>query len=134
MTPSAHLIKANRAIASANLLLEAGDIDGACNRAYYAMFDATHAALLWAVPHKNWGETKSHRGLISAFGKYLVKNDLVAADLGKVLNQVERMRLLADYTGEEVEHDKAAWAVGQATIFVATIERVTARPTPQLNA
>ena len=38
--------KASRAVASAKLLLDAGDVDGACNRAYYAMFDAAHAALL----------------------------------------------------------------------------------------
>jgi len=28
------------------------------------------------------------------------------ADLGKALNQVERIRLLADYTGEEVDADR----------------------------
>jgi len=34
------LAKAIRAAASAKMLLDAGDADGACNRAYYAMFDA----------------------------------------------------------------------------------------------
>lgn len=42
------MAKPSRAIASAQLLLDAGDVDGASNRAYYAMFDAAHAALLWA--------------------------------------------------------------------------------------
>jgi uncharacterized protein (UPF0332 family) len=37
--------KAARALDSARLLLDAGDTDGACNRAYYAMFDAARAAL-----------------------------------------------------------------------------------------
>ncbi|OHC67239.1 MAG: hypothetical protein A2045_15515 [Rhodocyclales bacterium GWA2_65_20] len=40
------LDKAARAAVSARLLLNAGDVDGACNRAYYAMFDAARAALL----------------------------------------------------------------------------------------
>ncbi len=40
------MTKAERAAVSAKLLLEAGDVDGACNRAYYAMFDAARAALL----------------------------------------------------------------------------------------
>jgi uncharacterized protein (UPF0332 family) len=40
--------KAQKALASARLLLGAGDTDGATNRAYYAMFDAAIAALLWA--------------------------------------------------------------------------------------
>lgn len=34
------LNKAMRALVSARLLLDSGDVDGACNRAYYAMFDA----------------------------------------------------------------------------------------------
>ena len=40
------LEKATRAASSAKLLLDTGDTDGACNRAYYAMFDAARAALL----------------------------------------------------------------------------------------
>ena len=38
--------KALIAASSAQILLDAGDVDGACNRAYYAMFDAARAALL----------------------------------------------------------------------------------------
>lgn len=83
------MAKASRAIASAKLLLDAGDVDGACNRAYYAMFDAAHAALLWAGAHVNPAETKTHRGLIAAFGEHLVKPALLTADLGKALNQVD---------------------------------------------
>ena len=37
--------KADRALTSAPTLLAAKDCDGACNSAYYAMFDAAHAAL-----------------------------------------------------------------------------------------
>lgn len=96
MTPEEHMARAYRALASARLLLEDGDIDGACNRAYYAMFDASHAALMWAGTRINPSDIKTHRGLIAAFGNYLVKPGLVAAELGKSLNQVERVRLLAD--------------------------------------
>jgi uncharacterized protein (UPF0332 family) len=35
--------KAHQAASSARLLLNAGDTSGACNRAYYAMFDAARA-------------------------------------------------------------------------------------------
>jgi hypothetical protein len=48
--------KANRVVASAKLLLDAGDVDGACNRAYYAMFDAARAALI------QWGKPPAYRG------------------------------------------------------------------------
>ncbi|MCO6434390.1 hypothetical protein [Nitrosomonas nitrosa] len=40
------MAKVIQAAASAKLLLDTGDADGASNRAYYAMFDAARAALL----------------------------------------------------------------------------------------
>jgi uncharacterized protein (UPF0332 family) len=40
------MAKAAQAVASARVLLETNDADGATNRAYYAMFDAAQAALL----------------------------------------------------------------------------------------
>ena len=40
------IYKATTAISSSELLLDSGDFDGACNRAYYAMFDAARAALI----------------------------------------------------------------------------------------
>lgn len=46
LTPDALMSKAFRACASARALFELNDVDGACNRAYYAMFDAARAALL----------------------------------------------------------------------------------------
>jgi len=46
MTPAAYIGKAERALSAAHLLLRAENIEGACNRAYYAMFDAAYAALL----------------------------------------------------------------------------------------
>ena len=46
LTAEALMAKAETATASANALLALGDVDGACNRAYYAMFDAARAALL----------------------------------------------------------------------------------------
>ena len=49
MTVEGLLAKAEQAAASALVLLEIGDADGACNRAYFAMFDAARAALMAAA-------------------------------------------------------------------------------------
>jgi uncharacterized protein (UPF0332 family) len=73
VTPDEYIRKASRAPSSARLLLSDGDVDGACNRAYYAMFDAAHALLLKYSTQINPVETRTHRGLISAFGHNLVK-------------------------------------------------------------
>lgn len=121
MSPEDYDEKSIRALASPRLLLANGDIEGACNRAYYAMFDAAHAALLRSSANINPAEIRTHSGLIGAFGKHLVKPGLASAELGRALNQVERIRLLADYTGEAIDAEKAVWAVDQAESFLRSL-------------
>ncbi len=50
------MVKAHRALTSAQKLLQDGDGDGACNRAYYAMFDAALGALQ-PIAHGTAGRT-----------------------------------------------------------------------------
>lgn len=129
MTAEEYVAKAARAIASASLLLDDGDVEGACNRAYYAMSDAAHAALMWAGVGVNPATTKMHRGLIAAVGLHLVKTSLLSAEFGKSLNQVERIRLLADYTGEDIDAGRARWAIEQARLFLTEVqEKLAPRP------
>ncbi|QFY44971.1 HEPN domain-containing protein [Candidatus Methylospira mobilis] len=123
MTADTYMSKADRAAKSARTLLDVGDIDGACDRAYYAMFNAARAALIASGATISDSATKTHRGLIGAFGLHLVKTNLIAADLGGAINKVERLRLLADYTGDPISLEEAAWAVVQATSFVATLRQ-----------
>ena len=113
--------KAARALASASLLADDGDHEGACNRAYYAMFDAAHAALLACDAKVESLRTRTHRGLIAAFGQHLVQPGILPADLGRALNRIERARLLADYTGEETDADTARQAVDEAARFIHAI-------------
>lgn len=77
--------KAHLAASSARLLLNAGDTSGACNRAYYAMFDAARAALLTSGAPLSSEIGKTHSGLIHAFSQYLVKPGLVPKELGQSL-------------------------------------------------
>ena len=53
MKPLELMAKARRAQVSAQRLLEDNDSDGACNRAYYAMFDAARAALIASNFHES---------------------------------------------------------------------------------
>jgi uncharacterized protein (UPF0332 family) len=73
-TVAGYFDKAKRALSGARLLLAARDTEGACNRAYFAMFDAAHAALLANNPDSPEASTKTHHQLIAAFGKNLVLN------------------------------------------------------------
>ena len=123
LTPAKYIDKAERALQAARLLDTAGEVEGACNRAYYAMYDAAHAALLFANK-AGYNVTKTHSGLISAFGLHIVSTNKIPRELGRALNEVEQLRLLADYTGEQITHEQASHAVRKAEIFVVAIRGI----------
>jgi len=85
LTPVALMSKADRACSSARALLDLGDVDGACNRAYYAMFDAARAALLASGAPVRAHIGKTHSGLINAFSDHLIKNGPVSKEMGRLL-------------------------------------------------
>jgi uncharacterized protein (UPF0332 family) len=113
--------KAVTALSSAKLLLKSGDADGACNRAYYTMFDAARASLMAFQKSDDVLTIKTHSGLISNFSFQLVKPGLLDLELGKALNKVEDLRLIADYKGDAITLEDAGWAVEQADLFVAAV-------------
>jgi uncharacterized protein (UPF0332 family) len=122
--------KAQKALASAKLLLSAGDTDGATNRAYYAMFDAAIAALIWAGANAEQHSPKTHSGLIASFGQNLVKAGTLPAEFGRALNRVQELRLTADYLAEPVSSDKAQWAIEEAESFVGAVLALLLQPKP----
>jgi uncharacterized protein (UPF0332 family) len=122
--------KASRAASSARLLLDAGDVDRACSRAYYAMFDAVRAALICSGAPVVPEVAKTHGGLVSAFTLHLVKTGRVPTELGKALNRVAEIRLIADYLGDQVTAERAQWTVEQAAVFVETMRREFRAPKP----
>ncbi|MDZ7919604.1 HEPN domain-containing protein [Rhodoferax sp.] len=116
------MVKAQRALASARTLLADGDNDGACNRAYYAMFDAARGALLASKAPVSPEVAKTHSGLISAFSLHLVKLGKFPVELGKSFNKAEDLRLIADYKGDPLDTVDALWVVEQAAVFVGAIQ------------
>ncbi|WP_298220507.1 HEPN domain-containing protein [Halothiobacillus sp.] len=121
LTPEAMMVKASTACSSARALLDLGDVDGAANRAYYAMFDAARAALLASGAPVEPDVGRTHSGLIGAFGNHLVKNGPISKEVGRLLNRAHEIRLVADYNGNSVESDDAREMVKQAEIFVSVI-------------
>lgn len=118
--------KASTACLSARLLLDAGDSDGALNRAYYAMFDAARASLIGLPGLGSLQEmTRTHSGLISAFGLHLVKPGLVSRELGRQLNRAHEARLIADYSDESMTPEDARVFVDVAVAFVEELERAS---------
>ena len=119
---SIYVRKAETALSTARLLLTTEDTDGACNRAYYAMFDMAHAALIAAGVEMPDRPIKTHNGLIGLFGQHLVRSGQLAGEHGIAFNKVQNFRLMADYEGSFVSAENAEWAVARAEAFVAAIK------------
>ena len=102
------------------MLQSSGDIDGAINRAYYAMFYAAHAALR----HRGIEVASSKHGtLVRRFGEHLIKTALLPRALGSSLSKALERRQKADYGREPLAAEDAEKAVSEAEAFVAAIER-----------
>ena len=113
--------KAERALDEARLLLRDEKTEGACSRAYYAMHDAAHAALLATGFETPDAIIKTHHSLIAEFGKRLVLGGQIDAAHGRAFNKAQEIRLLADYSAEPPSLDDAQRVVGQAESFVAAV-------------
>lgn len=111
------MAKALQAAASAKVLLNTGDADGACNRAYYAMFDAARAALLASGAEVG----KTHKGILNAFSDRLVRKGPIPKEMGRLLKHAETFRYVADYEGDPIELSDARELVKQAETFVAAM-------------
>ena len=116
------LKKAERTLEEARLLLHGGKTEGTCSRAYYAMHDAAHAALFATGDETPSAIVKTHPRLIAEFGKRIVLSGQIDANLGRALNRVQDIRLLADYDATPPSLADAAWCVEQAEVFVAAIQ------------
>ena len=127
MTVDQLLAKANQALASAKTLLANGDPDGACNRAYYAIFDAARAVLVHVKAPVLPEAIKTHAGLNRAFALHVVKPGLFPLQIGKAIQQIEEMRLIADYEGDPLEIEDAAISVMAAETFVMQTAEVIAK-------
>jgi uncharacterized protein (UPF0332 family) len=92
------------------------------------MFDAARAALIESGAPVQPEVGRTYGGLISPFSLHLVKPGRVPIEYGKALNKVAEIRLIADYTEDEVTAETAKWAVEQAVEFIAAMQKAFAPP------
>ncbi len=95
MRAKEHLHRAIRNLQAARSNIDSGFFEVAVNRCYYAALEAARGALL----ARGLSLPKTHRGLASQFGRYVVKEGLVHEDVGQLLRRLEQDRLVADYEG-----------------------------------
>ena len=106
---------------SAQLLLDAGDANGAVNRAYYAMFHVARAALAQIGPEV--GQAKRHVTVIGRFGRYMVRERGLDPELGRSFSLAFDLRTIADYEPVVVDASDARQIVSSAEIFVQALSK-----------
>ncbi len=111
------LARSREEIEAARLLAGGGFFSQAASRAYYAAFYAADEAL------PTIGSSRStHAGVISAFGRSVVREGELDAEYGRVLRRLFESRGRADYDTEPVEPEQAAEAIADAGRFVDAVE------------
>jgi uncharacterized protein (UPF0332 family) len=122
-SPKSYIAKAETALSEARILIRASAVNGPCNRAYYAMFYAAHAALFALGIEGLTRPIKTHRGLVARFGQDIILPGHLPRDFGNDLSKVEEIRLLADYSDDTIKMERAVWAVERAEAFVAAVKQ-----------
>ena len=112
--------KAVQAARSANILLDAGDPNGAVNRAYYGMFHAAISTLMLDGP--DLAASKKHSTIIGRFSKHIVIGRGVDPKLGRALNLAFELRMDADYRADGVSIEDARQLVVTSAAFLAAME------------
>jgi uncharacterized protein (UPF0332 family) len=122
MTAQVWMEKANRNLKSAELLLTNEDPEAACNRAYYAIFNAARAAL-WVSGKPERAMAKTHSGMIAAFSEHLVKAGHIDVKHGSNFGSESKRRMLSDYGGGVLSADNAKEAIANATAFLSAVKQ-----------
>ena len=118
MTPERRIDRAKERLREARIQLDNDLYDVACNRAYYAAFEAAQSILTT----QGFSAPKTHSGLNSQFHQRVIKTGLIDQDTGASLSKIEYKRRMADYMDEAADVDGAREAVEMATKFVAAVE------------
>jgi uncharacterized protein (UPF0332 family) len=119
------LERATTSLASARLLLDAGDANSAVSRAYYAVFDAARAALA-AHGLRDPFSIKTHHGLWAEFSQSVIRAGLIPRDAAKVVTGIEKLRLAADYLAEPLPQEVARQSLDDAERFLAACRKAIA--------
>ena len=84
-----------RSLASAKLLINAGDFEGAANRTYYAVFHGMRSIL--ALDEKDFSK---HSGVISYFRREYIKTGKFPVEASVIIGEAFNIRSDSDYDDE----------------------------------
>ena len=120
MSVSTLLDRADKALGSAKLLLNASYFEASVSRAYYAMFYAAEAALL-----SKGIAASTHKGVITQLNQHFIKTGVLSEDMGLMISRASAKRQLADYADASViTQDEAEKVLLDAEVFVGQIRHM----------
>jgi len=123
------LAKANESLGAAKVLAREGYPNFAVSRAYYAMFYAVEALLLYKGL-----AFSSHSAVIAAFGKEYAKSGLLPPQLHRYLIDAERLRNVGDYgLGTSVPIDDVAQVFARTEEFLQIVIQFLSDATGNIN-
>lgn len=114
--------KADRARSSAQTLLEAGDADGACNRAYFGLFLTTRACLI-AAGGTTGDKISGDKGQVIQTLRGLIDDEALKKELFSAWNKASDLRLHGDL-GRAVPTETARDLVARIDTLVASLQHV----------
>lgn len=104
---------------SAKVLLEKKFFNDSISISYYGVLDITRAALIFREVFP-----KSHSGTIHKFNQEFIKTNIFSKKFGKILADIEKSRIEADYNfKKDFNAKKASEVYLEAKDFVTEVEK-----------
>ena len=117
--------KAREAAADAQALFESGRYNSACNRAYYAMFNAAPALL--ELRGHDPEAVKTHASVLRLFSLEYLRSEVLDPEFGPALRSAARARHIADYEKDGVSSRDAELVIALLAQFLEAVERTMAQ-------
>jgi uncharacterized protein len=117
--------KAIEAAEDARMLFDAGRYNSACNRAYYAMFNAARALLIDKAGLAA-DAVKRHATVLRLFSQHFVERGPFDTEIGRLLRRASDARLVADYDVTAVRREEATTVIEAMEQFMASATPIQA--------
>lgn len=111
--------RAEEDLSAARLMLENGQFRAANNRAYYSIFHAIRALLVF-----NNVDSSKHSGVIAEFRRLYIKDGLLPVELSKMVGEAFTIRNASDYDDMFIaSKDEALEQIEHAEFVCKTIKQ-----------
>lgn len=115
------MAEADRFLAAARVLLDAGIPENSASESYQAMFCAASAALSEVDRH-----ARTHSGIWSQFDTFFITTDVFDRDLRRAARNAEELRYDSDYRLGGADPEQARTTLEDAERFVAAVREMFA--------